>query len=355
MPDEKEIEEIERELAKLIEEEKKKKKEEEVKKEVPVVRMSREERDIYEKIIQALPRWVDVEVSFKGDVLRFTITPTEEGKKYFEIPEPLVITIEEMPTEGPSYKKRVMDAILYTLSQFTGRLKLPAVIEFEMLARQVGRKRAIELFTYLCQQGSAYHCSFLNYYLCDLITKTEGVLNLDDASERAFLADYVRSAGFDNLADILTDLDVGKLSAGERARIGTAVCEGIKRVLGEHATVYPSPDTLSEDALTKSWKVIDEAVEKPSYEWYPTPVDEAPVINALKGVAKTIPLLELELEQEAREEELEAEKEAEEIEEEEERERERKAKEELSELEDLATFKKTLRSEIEESMRKRGL
>ena len=242
-----------------------------------------------------LKKYANIETTITDRTVTIVITPKKEYEFLFLTTEPFKYQTTLTKKELEDMRKTVKAIATIVLDRFMMNYpKLPFILDFEMLVRRTGRPRAIEIFMYLCQKGSPYHCGFLYSYLNQLVEK---VLDTEDRSERAYLTEYINAAGFKNLAKILAELDIDKLNEREKEMIKEAVKYGLREVLSKYATVYEKPTDMPETAIKKSWSIVFEACKEPDFMLFPQPVDETPIIQALKAVATRIPELKFEVEE----------------------------------------------------------
>jgi len=251
------------------------------------------------------------------------ITPKKDFEYKFMRPKfKTSITFEEKPDER-IMEKEYRQGVSLIVNRFeTNYAKIPLVIDFETLVQRIGRPRAVEVFSHLCQKGSPYHCSFLFNYIMKLV---EDILDEPDKSIRGYLANYIYSAGFRKLFDILTKIEpaaIDKVGFEERVKY----C--IREILNRYAYVYEKPDDLAGDDIERSWEVVNESCKIPEFKLIAQPYDESCIVKELKDIgieieagagaetretAKTVKEVAKEETKEAKEEEKEVEKLKEEI------------------------------------------
>jgi len=254
-----------------------------------VVIKGERDREIEELLRQSLPNFVEVTAYRRDGILTVIIKPIQGYEYKFDLTEPFTYETAE-----PRSQKEIKEVVEIVLDKFYMNYpKLPIIIDFELLARRtLDRVRAVELFMYLCQRGSPFHCSFLYNYLMDLIGRAEdGILFIEDPSERKYMTMYLEGAGFKMLAKILTTLDVAKLDQRQREMLKDAISSGLREVFSRYAPVYTSPVDLTPGDIKRSWQVADEACKLQPFEWYPVDVDETPILSVLRRVATRIPAL----------------------------------------------------------------
>ena len=285
-------------------------------------------KDIENVLAPRMP-FAEVAAFEKGGLLTVVIKPKKGYEYKFDVTEPFVYETEAPRSRGDI--KTIIDIVLY--EWYMNYPKPPVIFNFENLAAKVlDRVRAIEIFMYLCQEGSPFHCSFLSAYLDKLIDEA---LKTEDKVERKYMTQYLRGARLNRLADILTELDVTEISEREKEIIREAASSAIREILSSYAPVY-RPDHFPESAREKTWEIANEACKKDSYEWLPADVDESGIILALRKVSSHIPLLR---------EALGVEEETEEREEKEETEKEEKEEKEIEE-EEIKEIKKRILEKI---------
>jgi len=241
------------------------------------------------------------------------ITPKKDFEYKFMRPKfKTSITFEEKPDER-IMEREYRQGVSLIVNRFeTNYAKIPLVIDFETLVQRIGRPRAVEVFSHLCQKGSPYHCSFLFNYIMKLV---EDILDEPDKSIRGYLANYIHFAGFRKLFDILTKIEpaeIDKVGFKERVRY----C--IREILNCYACVYDKPDDLAEDDIEKSWEVVNESCKIPEFKLIAQPYDESCIVKELKEMGIEIAETETEetaktVKEETKEEEKEVERLKEEI------------------------------------------
>jgi len=261
-----------------------------------------------------LKKFVDVEAYLSDRTLTVVLKPKEEYSFLFTTTEPFKYVTKLTKEEVSNLEKTSKMIAALVLDKFTMNYpKLPFIIDFEMLVRRVGRPRAVEIFAYLCQKGSPYHCSFLYNYVMKLVNEIFS-LSGEDKSQAKYLARYIESAGFKKLAKILEEIDVEDLDSREKSMILEAIRHGLREIFSRCANVYEKPSDMPENAVEKSWEVIYEACKEPEYVMFPEPIDETPILRALSKIASRVRELEQYVESEKEEVSLEKKKLEEEIE-----------------------------------------
>lgn len=347
----KELEELEKKLKETIE-----KKKEVTKK----VEEKRGERIVaLEQIFKGvLGKYASVDARLKGKTLTIKITPNPEYDFLFELTTPFKYETALSKSEIEHLQELYGDLFRLAYERFMmTHPKAPFIISMESISGRVGRPRAVEIFMKLCQMGSPYHCSFMYDYIVNTLLRQ--ALELPDMSERKYLMDYLKYAGFKILPGFVTKLNVEELSSEDIDRIHRELSYAVKDVLSNYARVYESPDPniISDEDVKKTWEVIYEACKMPERKLVPNRVDETPVIEVIEDLRKMgmpIPTISetFEVKEEmGEEEEKEKEKEKEEVKETEE---EVKEVEEVEErTEESKKAEKELYEELKSKVEKR--
>jgi len=254
----------------------------------PAAPKTEAQEEIEETLKGLLPPWVDVVTTVKGSLITVKLIPKEEYRDYFEVFEPLVFETamppkpdrtlprKEYEKARRAYRTAIKDIVNIVTSKFESEyVRPPVVLSLESLTIRMGRPRAIALFAYMCQKGSPYHCNYLYNYFSTLIGR---ILQTWDETERRFLADYMRHAGFKVLPDILTKYPAELLSDVEREHISAILKSTLKKVLSKYAPIYETkkPEELPDSAIKKTWEVIRETLKTPEENWFPSEMDETP-------------------------------------------------------------------------------
>jgi len=233
-----------------------------------------------EKCFSFLNKYMEkIEAVLKDNELIVTMIPKKEYEFLFERTTPFIY--KTILTEAEKYKLKdyIPKICAVVLDRFYREYpKTPFILDFETLARRAGRPRAIEIFMYLAQKGSPFHASFMCKYLTELVSKT---VETDDESERKFMAEYLRAAKLNKLADFLT---VTWIPPDKRTMVVEAVKDGLKKILSNYAQVYEYPDDLSPEDVKKSWDIVFQACREPEFAMFPKEVDETPIFENLKYV-----------------------------------------------------------------------
>ena len=216
-------------------------------------------------------RW-DIEIIPKKEYLYKFVRPKFETFMIFE---------EKSPKEMEEEYKLAVEVISRKVEE--AFMKVPIVMSLESLARRMGRHRALEVYSYLCQRGSPFHCSYLYNYLVGLIPK---IIKEYDKSIRGFLADYVYSTGFRKFSEILKNINPAEFDRDTVERLLERIKYELKEILGRYAFVADKPDDLLPSDIEETWKIANEACKIPEYKLIGKPYDESSLIEALKEIIK---------------------------------------------------------------------
>ncbi len=264
--------------------------------------MSEEElphhEDMEEDLRGMLPPFVDVAVLKKDRMLRIEVSPKEGFEQRFSIFKPLSLEIRSHEAQSPvrpemtvkeRAKARKKQREIYSdiLNMVSGKLasylKPPAIIDFEELVIALkNRYRAVEVFSYLCQANSPYQCNFLFSYLMQLVRKSCLPENIDSVPH---FATYLEVAGFAKTAYIIREFVSEELPETTLAPFSSMIEYGLKQIFSSYATIYPSPEDMSEEDIKESWYIIDRVCPIPEYKYFPSTYDENPILEALKTLS----------------------------------------------------------------------
>lgn len=254
--------------------------------------------DMEEDLRGRLPPFVDVSVFKKDRMLRIVVSPKEEFEARFSIFKPLSLEVKSHEAQSPvrpemSVKERakarkkqreVYSDILRMVSTDLARyLKPPAIIDFEELIPVVkSRHRAVEVFSYLCQANSPYHCNFLFSYLMQLVSKSCLPENIDSVPH---FAAYLEVAGFPKTAYIIREFISEELPETILGPFPSMIEYGLKQIFSSYATIYLSPMDMPEEDIKESWYIIDRVCPIPEYKYFPTTYNETSILDALKTLS----------------------------------------------------------------------
>lgn len=260
--------------------------------------MSEEEHheDMEEDLRGMLPPFVDVSVLKKDRMLRIVMSPKEGFEDRFSIFKPLSLEIRSHEAQSPVHpdmttkekakarkKQREIynDILRIASTKFAGYLKPAAIIDFEELVTTVkNRYRAVEIFSYLCQANSPYHCNFLFGYLMELVRKSCRPGNLDAVPH---FSTYLEVAGFPKTGYIIREYITEELSEATLDPLSAMIEHGLREIFSSYATIYLSSMDMPEEDIRESWYIIDRVCHIPEYKYFPSVYDEDPVLDALKS------------------------------------------------------------------------
>ena len=236
-----------------------------------------------------------VDAKVVGRELIVVIYPNEKYRDCLEILEPMkystVLTrkeYEDLMKERPGIVRKITEIIVDKFMMGYFKPQLLTTFGVEITARKVGRARALEMFAWMCQQGSIFHCTALYNAISHLIGEA---VSEEDRSLKSYFIDYIRKAGFPLTAEFIDKLNPMEYSFEELDMIEDAIKQGVKEAISRYGRIVYDASALSSEEISKVKRVVNEACKKMDFELKPKPFDESIVMEVLKraGVEVSTP------------------------------------------------------------------
>ena len=236
-----------------------------------------------------------VDAKVVGRELVVVIYPNEKYRDCLEILEPMKYSTmltrkeyEDLMKERPGIVRKITEIIVDKFMMGYFKPQLLSTFGVEITARKVGRARALEMFAWMCQQGSIFHCTALYNAISHLIGEA---VSEEDRSLKSYFIDYIRKAGFPLTAEFIDKLNPMEYSFEELDMIEDAIKQGVKEAISRYGRIAYDVSTLSSEEISKVKRVVNEACKRMDFELKPKPFDESIVMEVLKraGVEVSTP------------------------------------------------------------------
>jgi len=236
-----------------------------------------------------------VDAKVVGRELVVVIYPNEKYRDCLEILEPMKYSTmltrkeyEDLMKERPGIVRKITEIIVDKFMMGYFKPQLLSTFGVEITARKVGRARALEMFAWMCQQGSIFHCTALYNAISHLIGEA---VSEEDRSLKSYFIDYIRKAGFPLTAEFIDKLNPMEYSFEELDMIEDAIKQGVKEAISQYGRIAYDASALSSEEISKVKQVVNEACKRMDFELKPKPFDESIVMEVLKraGVEVSTP------------------------------------------------------------------
>lgn len=237
----------------------------------------------------------DVTATVVDRKLKIVIYPNEKYADCLETTAPMEYTTtltraeqQDLINEETSIIRRIVEVVLDRFMMNYMKLQLLSAFGVEPTARRISRPRALQIFAYLCQKGSALHCTGLYNAVAHLVREA---VNEEDKSMRKYFTDNIKKAGFSKLADFLNDFNPADFYSEQLDDIAEVLKNTLREVISKYGRIVYDVDALPSDEIEKTKRILMESCKEPDYLMMPQPFDETPIFNALRRLSEVMPNL----------------------------------------------------------------
>ena len=227
----------------------------------------------------------DITVKIEDDTLKVHIKPKPGTEDFWIRFEDVEFTIdlsrytERAIKSDTKLMKAICDSIYTEL--FEREYLHPLVVSSIDTGAMVYSSftKAAEVFAFLCQQGSPYHCTVLGKYATHLL---KSALKSIDRDYRSFFTRDLKAMGFPLIAKFLNALNIKQFDRKCLTALLMALQAGIIEELSKYAKTVKDIKGLTKDDITKSWQTLKKAIHAPIP--LPKDFDECPIFENLIDV-----------------------------------------------------------------------